>query len=69
MKCPKCNGKVYVTDTTNNDEDHEIYRRRVCKECGKIFYTTEFEVEYTDDFAKIYNQWFRFNIYKNKGDK
>ena len=41
MTCPKCFGKVRVMDTQSDDET--VYRRRVCVECGYLFYTEEFE--------------------------
>lgn len=64
MKCPKCMGKLTVTDTTyvNND----IYRRRKCTVCGNILYTIEFVVEYDDMFKKEWNKNHRSNKSKKE---
>lgn len=60
MKCPKCGGRVKVTDTTNSAEN-EIYRKRACLVCGHVFYTTEFEVEQTNGFLNEYYKAYRSN--------
>lgn len=49
MTCPVCGGKTKVDETCTDGE--QIYRRRVCKECGYIFYTTETEST-SDDFYR-----------------
>ena len=38
MKCP-CGGELRVNDTVTNGL--RTYRRRKCKECGRIIFTTE----------------------------
>jgi transcriptional regulator NrdR family protein len=58
MKCSKCSGKVKVLDTIHSAEN-EIYRRRKCLECGRIFFSTEFEVETTADFLDEYHKSYR----------
>lgn len=58
MLCPKCNGKVLVTDTRGTP-NNDIYRERKCVNCGYIFYTIEFEVESTDDFKKEWSKYHR----------
>lgn len=49
MLCEKCKGKTKVIDGCNTDQN-ERYRRRICLECGHIFYTVEFIVEEDDKF-------------------
>lgn len=51
MKCPRCNGKTGVVETRHPSPD-EILRERVCKSCGYIFHTMEFEVEFDDKFMR-----------------
>lgn len=43
MYCPECNGKTGVAETKAIELN--MYRRRVCKECGYKFYTEETEIE------------------------
>ena len=43
MTCPVCGGSVTAVDTAHTCE--ETYRRRKCKECGHIFFTTESELK------------------------
>ena len=55
MVCPKCGGKIRVTDTFPT-ENNEIYRHRKCDVCCYSFYTVEFEVEYSEQLGReIYN--------------
>lgn len=71
MTCPVCGGKTKVDETCTDGE--EIYRRRACKECGHIFYTTEAEST-SDDFYRTmreihpqYNRaWRRTQLAKEK---
>lgn len=39
MNCPECDEETKVTETIKTP--YAIYRRRKCKYCGKIVYTTE----------------------------
>lgn len=39
MKCPDCNSKTIVADSRSKEQ--EVYRRRVCTSCGKVFHTIE----------------------------
>ena len=50
MRCPKCNGKLSVKDIVHNKNDNEVYRKRICKECGETIFTTEFEVDPDMDY-------------------
>ena len=43
MKCPKCKGKAIVKNNAHDDVYNVSYRRYECKECGKIFYTSEMQ--------------------------
>lgn len=56
MNCPKCKGKLTVCDTVDVEGTNEIYRKRKCLECGHIFFTVEFEVDYTEDFEEIWSK-------------
>lgn len=60
MICPKCKGKVTVTDTVNNNEGNETLRERTCNVCGHIFYTTEYitylDQAFQDDWKKYYRK-------------
>ena len=53
MKCPKCGGEVKLLESINTPSN-EIYRKRKCKDCKKIFYTIEFEVEDNKRFMDEY---------------
>lgn len=59
MKCPKCGGKVNVMDTVHNTDLNEIYRERICEDCGHIFYTTEYEVVQNQAFEEDWAQYHR----------
>ena len=39
MKCPKCKADTKVKESLSDVD--AVYRRRDCKECGYIFYTSE----------------------------
>ena len=61
MICSMCGGQVSVTDSANKP-DGEVYRRRKCKGCGRIFYTIEFEVEKTD---QLMAEWYEYRYKDN----
>lgn len=42
MKCPECGGNVKVDETRSSD--FENIRRRICRKCGNVFYTSEIEI-------------------------
>ena len=51
MICEKCGSKdVKTVETRHNDESYETYRQKVCRGCGRTFYTLEFEIEPDADF-------------------
>lgn len=54
MVCPKCKGKVTVTNVVNVSWN-EIYRSKKCLNCGHVFFTAEFEVEPNKRFKKEWN--------------
>lgn len=68
MICTECGGDVMVTDSARKP-DGEVYRRRKCKGCGRIFYTIEFEVEKDEKFLV---EWYKYrygrDILKGKRD-
>ena len=66
MICPNCGGKTGVTDRVDNTWDDETYRKRVCHECGHIFYTTEIEVEANDQFK---DNWYKHHRDRNRTTK
>ena len=43
MNCPKCNCKTSVQDSRKVEMN--VYRRRICMECGYKFFTEETEIE------------------------
>ena len=51
MTCPVCGGVVIARGTESDCE--AVYRRRECKECGHVFYTTECETR--DSEADYYH--------------
>lgn len=51
MICPKCNAKTKIVDNSFNEEQNEMYRKHICKECKYIFFTAEFIVEPSKQFA------------------
>lgn len=63
MKCPECKSRVRVIDSVPIDEHNEVYRRRLCVECGHEFYTTEMIVEPTKRFK---NEWAQNRYYNDK---
>lgn len=59
MRCSKCDGKLAVKDNAYNTADNELYRKRICQDCGSIIFTTEFEVEANKDYLELYNRYHR----------
>ena len=54
MVCPKCGGKTTVIDGTTTDT--KVFRRRKCKVCGELMYTTEINTGKTNEFSFEYCQ-------------
>ena len=53
MICPACDGKLEVVETVRNVD--YVYRRRRCKSCGHLIYTTESEVNPDTSFRSVWN--------------
>ena len=54
MKCPKCGGNTYVSDSRHRQGNY-TYRHRVCTKCGEGFQTREIifnRKEYVDKQAE-----------------
>ena len=64
MRCAKCGGKSKVNDYVHvhNPDEECTYRQRICKNCGRIFYTYEYEIEMN---KYDYNKW-KDNHRRNK---
>ena len=56
MCCSICGAKTKVIDTRKKSEDFEIYRRRRCSnpECGREFFTVEYEIDTNDTTVHIW---------------
>lgn len=67
MLCPACNGKLEVVETVK-DLDF-VYRRRRCKSCGQLIYTTEKEVSPNPEFRAVWNTYARDKRNQFKEDK
>lgn len=61
MECPECNGKTAVKDSRKIECN--VFRIRVCKDCGHKFYTEEAEIELEE--ADIYMAYLK-RQYRNK---
>ena len=57
MNCPKCGGKTTVCGSYADCES--VQRKRICKECGHLFYTAEYEVEKQDDFLELRDAYYK----------
>jgi transcriptional regulator NrdR family protein len=72
MTCPKCNGKIQVSDTVHNEKENEIMRKRDCRRCGYQFFTIEYEVIVNQKFLEewdIHHRKRATDYYTNKGAK
>ena len=60
MLCPRCKeGKMAVIDTVKNPDDHEVYRRRCCKNCGYEQFTIEQKVVNNFNFLRAWSKYHR----------
>ena len=59
MTCPKCNGKLQITDIVHNPKEHETYRLKKCRSCKYIFFTVEYEVIQNRRFAEDWAEYHR----------
>ena len=62
MVCPRCGGKIGVVDSVHNTDENEIYRKRKCKDCELIFYTTEFTIRRDEKFIREWYRYHRSNV-------
>ena len=55
MTCPKCGGKTTVTNSRLADDQGEEVRVRYrkCKSCGNVFFTIEYEIEFSQGLELI----------------
>lgn len=65
MKCPECGEKFKVKDVVYNSNDKEVYRKRVCSNCKKEIYTTEFEVDPDMDYMELWYSNHRYRKPRN----
>lgn len=54
MKCPKCEAKMYASDTRS--KDNYVRRRRTCERCGGKISTREYNLEYIQELLYIKKQ-------------
>ena len=70
MNCEKCGSKdVKVLDVVHNNDAYEIYRKKQCKNCGRMFYTMEFEVEDDAVFMESWYEHYRKKPKKSEEEK
>ena len=62
-KCSKCGGTMYVNHTVLDDANNELYRRRVCRDCGNAVFTIEYEL---DDTEQVREVWRSLDGWKNE---
>lgn len=67
MFCKRCKTKMVTTVSKYNDTEQELYRRRVCPNCGHAMYTVEFEAEQNDRFEEDWSK--SYKLIKKSVDK
>lgn len=56
MNCPKCDSPmVFVNRINENTKDREIYKEKICLNCGHRSYTVEYEVVENKAFWDAWN--------------
>ena len=50
MNCPVCGGDTVIRGTKSDCES--VHRRRICVECGHVFFTSEYESD-GKDFTEL----------------
>lgn len=50
MTCPQCGGETFITNSRKTCDN--VRRRRVCRECGHRFSTTEIEIDLLNKLTK-----------------
>ena len=67
MQCSRCGEGELRVKLPVETEENEIYRKRVCDNCGAVVYTVEYEVvetprfkrewaHYCSEIRRVYNQ-------------
>lgn len=64
MNCPKCNKEFLTVRDCVNVSHNEIFRKKVCLNCGFTMFTAEFEVEPNERFLR---EWRRYH--RNRQEK
>lgn len=54
MICKKCGDRCTVADVRHSMEEDEIFRKQVCKSCGNVFFTVEYEVIENEKFNEAW---------------
>lgn len=67
MFCVSCGGRLEVIEVLRDDDD--IYRRRKCKNCGKLSFSHEEFIEPDDSFRSVWNECYRNKVNKHKEEK
>ena len=62
-KCSKCGGTLYVNHTVHDDVNNEVYRRRICHDCGNAVFTIEYEI---DDTEQVRESWRSLDGWRNE---
>lgn len=65
MHCPNCDSPTRVVDVSHNKKTHAMYRKRKCRECGYIFYTTCVESREPNSHRN-FRIYYRGKGYKNE---
>ena len=56
MTCTECNSKLKVIESRKDDTLREVYRKRLCLNCNRAFYSVETLVDYEND-EEFRNKW------------
>jgi transcriptional regulator NrdR family protein len=64
--CPECNGKLTVVDGVHIPDMNEYRRHKVCTQCGRDIYTTEFIVDPDERFR---DEWYKHHRDRNRYKK
>lgn len=62
MNCPVCGGDTIVRGTKADCES--VHRRRICVDCGHIFFTSEYETD-GKDFTRLTRDYQNSRYYNN----
>lgn len=62
--CPKCEKSTIVRDSVYNPKERECYRKVECIECGKTYYTVEFDINSSQ--KEFISAWRRYHRVSRK---